>query len=255
MQATPASDDLSQFEPPMTTNLPAQSRHALVASDGAPIRDFLRLHLDLAGFAVDEVKDGPSALDRANNTPFDLIILDFLLSRIDGITVCRTLRAGRVNREAPILMVSDRTNESDKVLGLESGADDFITSPFATREFLARVGAVTRRVRRTSVERPRSVGAHGVVLDVDRRRVVVRGAPIVTTRQEFDVLYLLAARPGIVFSREALLAHVSGGATHVTVRTIDTVVSRIRRKIELDPRHPQALLTAWGVGYKFADLE
>lgn len=233
---------------------PHQPR-ALVAADARPARELLSLHLGRAGFSVSEAGDGPTALDRASSTPFDLMILDLLLPRIDGIAVCRSVRAGWVNKEVPILIVTDRATESDRVLGLESGADDCLTRPFGAREFLARVGAITRRTRRDWVEPSRLVGAHGVRLDVDRRSVTVRGARIDMTRQEFDVLYLLAARPGVVFSRQALLAHVSGGGTHVTERTIDTVVSRIRRKIEIDPPDPQLILTAWGIGYKFADLE
>jgi two-component system, OmpR family, alkaline phosphatase synthesis response regulator PhoP len=233
----------------------ARQPRALIVEDEGPTRELLRLHLGLAGFSVDEADDGCAALDRTRSTPFDLVVLDLMLPRIDGITVCRSMRSGRVNREVPILILTARDTESDKVLGLESGADDYMTKPFGVRELLARVGAITRRNRRDQPsEAARRVASHAVELDGERRQALVRGSRIELTKQEFDLLYLLAARPGIVFSRSAILAHVSGGDTYVTERTIDTVVSRLRRKIEVEPQNPELLLTAWGVGYKFAEV-
>jgi DNA-binding response OmpR family regulator len=173
--------------------------------------------------------------------------------------LCRALRAEGVNRNASILMLTARDTESDKVLGLESGADDYLAKPFGMRELLARVGAVLRRAARSAevadAAASHQLRARDLMLDPDRRELFVRGARVELTKQEFDLLFLLAARPGIVFSREALLAKVWGGDTYVTERTVDTVVSRIRRKIERDVQNPELILTAWGVGYKFVDAE
>jgi DNA-binding response OmpR family regulator len=156
-------------------------------------------------------------------------------------------------------MLTAKDQESDKVLGLDSGADDYMTKPFGVRELVARVGAILRRTERGSEagddERSQSVHSRDVMLDLDKRHVIVRGEPVELTKQEFDLLHLLTARPGIVFSREALLAKVWGGDTYVTDRTVDTVVSRLRRKVERDPQDPELILTAWGVGYKFADVD
>ena len=163
------------------------------------------------------------------------------------------------NVDAPILMLTARDAESDKVVGLDSGADDYLTKPFGVRELLARVGAITRRHRRTrtagQARSPDSVRARDVVLDVGKREAEVRGARVELTRQEFDLLHQLVSRPGIVFSRTALLQNVWSDDSYVTERTVDTVISRLRRKIERDPQDPELILTAWGVGYKFADAD
>jgi DNA-binding response OmpR family regulator len=185
-------------------------------------------------------------------------VLDVMLPGIDGVTICRALRVEGANLPTPILMVTARDSESDTVIGLESGADDYLAKPFGMRELMARVHALLRRAARTASTAegsPRSVHTGDLVIDVDRRAATVRGEPIELTKQEFDLLHLLATRPGIVFSREALLAKVWGGDTYVTERTVDTVVSRLRRKIERDAQDPELILTAWGVGYKFADVE
>jgi DNA-binding response OmpR family regulator len=236
----------------------APRRRALVVEDDVAIRELLRLHLSLAGFHVDEIGDGRSALECARSIPFDVIVLDLMLPSLDGITLCRAVRLEGPNRETPILMLTARDSESDKVLGLESGADDYLTKPFGVRELMARIGAITRRWRgeaREQAPATHRLNARGIVMDLDRREAIVRGKPVDLTKQEFDVLHLLAARPGIVFSRAALLANVWGGDTYVTERTVDVVVSRLRRKIEQDAQDPELILTAWGVGYKFVDTD
>jgi DNA-binding response OmpR family regulator len=150
-----------------------------------------------------------------------------------------------------------RDTEPDKVIGLESGADDYLTKPFGVREFMARVTSVVRRSSgaMTEPDRPATgiVKAADVTLDPERRQARVRGALVELTKQEFDILYLLASRRGIVFSRDALISKVWGEDTYVTARTVDSVVSRLRRKVEQDPDDPEMILTAWGVGYKFVD--
>ncbi len=242
---------------PMSTDTPR--RRALVVEDDLAIRELLRLHLSLAGYHVDEIGDGRSGLECARTIPFDVIVLDLMLPTLDGITLCRATRHDGVNKETPILMLTARDSESDKVLGLESGADDYLTKPFGVRELMARIGAITRRSKRVEAaeQAPAThrVNARGIVIDPDRREVLVRGTAVELTKQEFDVLHLLAARPGIVFSRAALLSHVWGGDTYVTERTVDVVVSRLRRKLERDPQDPELILTAWGVGYKFVDAD
>jgi two-component system OmpR family response regulator len=233
------------------------SRRALIVEDEASIREIVRLHLSLAGFDTDEVADGRAALERLRTDRFDLVVLDVMLPGVDGVTVCRALRSGGPNQRAGVLMLTARDTEPEKVIGLDSGADDYLTKPFGIREFMARVTAVLRRASGGPTEPERTsagiVTSAGITLDPDRRQARVRGDVVDLTRQEFDILYLLASRRGIVFSRAALIARVWGGDTYVTERTVDSVVSRLRRKIERDPNDPELLLTAWGVGYKFAD--
>ena len=181
-----------------------------------------------------------------------------MLPGLDGITVCRAIRNQGANTNTAILMVTARDTESDTVLGLESGADDYLAKPFGVRELVARTAALLRRTGRqdgASAASAEGVESRDLALDADRREAIVRGAPVELTKQEFDLLYLLASRRGIVFSRTALLAKVWQGDTYVTERTVDTVVSRLRRKIERDPQDPELILTAWGVGYKFVDAE
>jgi DNA-binding response OmpR family regulator len=241
------------------TNADGTRRQALVVEDEPSIREVVRLHLSLAGFNVTEVGDGTRGLDVARSARFDVILLDVMLPGLDGITLCRAIRAGGVNTGAGILMITARDTESDKVLGLESGADDYLTKPFGVREMLARAAAILRRNARLDEQADaaatKAVRSRDVTLDADRRQAVVRGESVALTRQEFDLLYLLAARPGIVFSRTALLSKVWSGDTDVTERTVDTVVSRLRRKIQRGAQEPPLIQTSWGVGYKFADVE
>ena len=233
-------------------------RRTLLVEDEAPIRELVRLHLELAGLDVSEIADGRQALDVARTTRFDLILLDVMLPGLDGVTLCRALRAEGANTLTPILMVTAKDSESDKVVGLESGADDYLAKPFGTRELVARVMALLRRHDRITQEREpasRILSRGGIAVDVDKRQATVRGCAVELTRQEFDLLLLLVSHPGIVFSREALLSKMWGGDTYVTDRTVDTVVSRLRRKVETDPQDPEIILTAWGVGYKFVDAD
>jgi DNA-binding response OmpR family regulator len=234
-------------------------QRVLVVEDEAPIRELLRLHLSLEGFDVEEVGEGKSALRLTREEKFHLLILDVMLPGLDGVLLCRAVRTEGSNRETPILMLTARDTEADTVIGLESGADDYVTKPFGIRELLARVRALLRRTDRTSererAEAARRAAAAQVVLDPDRREAVVRGQRVDLTRQEFDLLYQLVRRRGIVFSRAALLESVWSDDTYVTERTVDTVISRLRRKIERDAQDPELILTAWGVGYKFVDTE
>jgi two-component system, OmpR family, alkaline phosphatase synthesis response regulator PhoP len=235
----------------------AAARRVLIVEDEAAIRELLQLHLSLAGFAVDEIGDGAAALNWLRAERYDLVVLDLMLPGLDGITLCRAIRTQGANLATPILMVTARDTESDKVLGLESGADDYLAKPFGIRELLARVGAILRRSDRAerAADSAKRVQSHHLALDVDRRQATVRGTAVELTKQEFDLLYQLASRPGIVFSRAALLSKVWSDDVYVTERTVDTVISRLRRKIERDAQDPELILTAWGVGYKFVDAD
>lgn len=233
----------------------------LVVEDEPSIRELVCLHLGLEGLDCVEAGDGQQALDLARREPFDLVVLDLMIPTLDGVTVCRALRRDTPNADVPVLMLTARREESDKVLGLESGADDYLTKPFGTRELVARVRALLRRPRASQMaaaggegRSDRPIVVHEVEIDPARHRVTVGGRPVELTAQEFQLLHLLASRAGIVFSRGALLARIWKGEVHVTERSVDTLVKRVRRKIEADPAEPRLILTVWGVGYKFADV-
>jgi DNA-binding response OmpR family regulator len=234
-------------------------RAALVVEDERHIRELVALHLGLDGWTVTQAGDGQDALRRLRAEPFDLVILDLMLPGLDGMTVLRALRREAVTRDVPVLLLTARRDESDKVLGLETGADDYLTKPFGVRELVARARALTRRGRHAprddgaSADAGRVVRLGSVTLDPARRRVSVGDEVVEFTGREFDLLYLLASHPGIVFSRDALLSRVWKGDTFVTDRNVDTLVKRIRRKIERDPAEPALVLTVWGTGYKAAD--
>ena len=230
----------------------------LVVEDEPNIRELVCLHLRHEGYECDPQADGQAALVRLQAATFDVVVLDLMLPGLDGLSLCRAIRNGRSNQDVPILMLTARREESDKVVGLESGADDYLTKPFGVRELVARVRALLRRPRQRS-QGDTSKGADptlrikGIEIDVPRRKVRVDARDIELTDQEFRLLHLLASHPGIVFSREALLGKIWRGDTFVTVRSVDTLVKRLRRRVEADPANPEFIQTVWGVGYKFAD--
>jgi two-component system, OmpR family, response regulator len=232
-------------------------RRVLVVEDEKNIRDLVCLHLGLEGYECVPVGDGKEAMMLASEKSYDLIILDLMLPNIDGVTITRAIRRHGPNRDAPILMLTARREEADKVMGLDSGADDYLTKPFGVRELMARAAALTRRARGalTSADGDgRPVNLHGMELDPSRRSVRVRGESVDVTRQEFNLLYVLASNPGIVFTRERLLSKVWQEQAFVTGRSVDTLVKRLRKKIEVDPSEPRLIITVWGDGYKFADV-
>ena len=192
--------------------------HVLIVEDDTHIRELIALHLGLEGLETSAVADGREALSLVGSRTFDLVVLDLMLPGVDGIAICRALRRGGPNLDVPVLMLTARREESDKVLGLESGADDYLAKPFGIRELVARVRALLRRPRASrlsasaladglATERP--VSAHGIEVDPARRRARVRGVDVDLTAQEFRLLHLLASHPGIVFSREALLTRLA----------------------------------------------
>jgi two-component system OmpR family response regulator len=233
-------------------------KHALVVEDDLAIQELLRSRLETVGFEVQACVEGTGALRLLQKELFDLVVLDVMLPGLDGVSICQAVRLSGPNVSSPILMVTARHGESDKVLGLESGADDYLAKPFGVRELLARVIAITRRHERAvrSADVDASTPATGPVqIDPEKRIVNVRGRSVELTRQEFDLLYRLITRRGVVFNRASLIHTVWQDDGYVTERTVDAVISRIRKKIENDPREPELILTAWGVGYKFADTD
>ena len=234
----------------------------LVVEDEPNIRELVCLHLRHEGYGCEGLADGREALTKVEAERFDLLVLDVMIPGLDGLSLCRAVRNTTTNHDVPILMLTARREEADKVVGLESGADDYLTKPFGVRELVARARALLRRPRQPvgAGPAPSAVPSDGIVrvkeieIDVPRRRVRVDKNDADLTDQEFRLLLLLATHTGIVFSREALLAKIWRGDTFVTVRSVDTLVKRLRRRIEPDPANPRYLLTVWGVGYKFADL-
>jgi DNA-binding response OmpR family regulator len=238
----------------MESPRPKNTARVLLVEDDQHIRELVELHLQLEGLTVVSVSDGNEALNLARGESFDLIVLDLMLPGLDGVTVCRAIRRESRNSDAPILMLTARRDESDKVLGLDSGADDYLTKPFGVRELVARVRALLRRRRTTPAgEHAPAVEASGLLVEPARRQAKLGDRDIELTAHEFELLYVLAANRGIVFSREALVQRVWGEDTHITVRSVDTLVKRLRRKLEADPAEPRFILTVWGSGYKFAD--
>lgn len=227
--------------------------------DEEPLRDLVCFHLDLAGFECTAAGDGKEGLRLATEEAFDLMVLDVVLPGVDGVTLCRVVRREGCNRDVPIMMLTARLEEADKVLGLESGADDYVTKPFGVRELLARAGALMRRPRstwRANVDGTlqAAISLLGVTVDPSRRRVVCDGKVVALTPQEFSLLYVLVSNPGIVLSRDELLARVWDTDVFVTDRGVDTLVKRLRRKVEHDPTQPRRIITVWGAGYKFGEL-
>lgn len=233
------------------------THRVLVVEDEPHIRELVSLHLRLENLTPVEAADGPAGLERARAERFDLIVLDVMLPGLDGVTLCRALRRESANRDTPVLMLTARHDESDKVLGLDSGADDYVTKPFGVRELMARVRALLRRGAPADTKGPgggEGPLTHGrITIDPARRLVTVGGRPVDLTANEFRLLHVLLASPGIVFTREALLHRVWKDEAFVTERSVDTLVKRLRRKLEDDSGDPRVILTVWCTGYKAAD--
>lgn len=222
-------------------------RMVLVVEDDAKIARLVAKNLEAIGLRPSIAGDGLAALDSFRQSAPDLVILDLMLPGLDGIEVCRRIRH---ESRVPILMLTARRAESDVVLGLEVGADDYLVKPFRIRELVARVRAL---LRRTQPDTAAPVRHGGLVLDIERRRLEADGAEIPLTTLEFDLLHFLLLRPGRVFTREQLLDQVWGEDRVVDARSIDSLVSRLRRKIEPDPASPRYIQTVWGAGYRLAE--
>jgi DNA-binding response OmpR family regulator len=224
----------------------------LLVDDEDSIQKLLAYPLERDGFRVIQARDGEEALRRFADEDVDLVVLDIMLPRLDGLEVCKRLRS---ESTVPIIMLTARDDELDKVLGLELGADDYITKPFSIREFRSRIRALLRRASTPHVrDDGEEVIDHGeLVIDVPRRTVTAHGKAVQLTFVEFELLRLLAASPGRVFSRRQLLERLRGGADYREPRTIDVHVRHLREKIERDAREPELILTVRGVGYRFRD--
>lgn len=227
----------------------ADVKTVLVVDDEPQIVQLVRDYLEHGGFAVLSAGDGPTALRIARTQHPDLVILDLGLPGLDGLDVTRSLRR---DGAVPIIMLTARDDESDKLVGLELGADDYITKPFSPKELVARVRAVLRRVEGLAAA-PDVIRVGGdVEVDVPQMRVTVAGRSVELTHTEFQLLATMVRQPGRVFTRAQLLDAVHGVAVESYERAIDAHIKNIRRKVEPDPRSPRYLLTAYGVGYRFA---
>jgi DNA-binding response OmpR family regulator len=224
----------------------------LLVDDEDAVQKLLTYPLQREGFRVVPARDGEEALQRFSQEAVDLVVLDVMLPKLDGLEVCRRLRA---QSSVPIIMLTARDDEFDKVLGLELGADDYITKPFSIREFRSRVRALLRRASapRQEAREDVAIDADGLRIDPAKRAVVVRGEQVQLTYVEFELLRTLASAPGRVFSRQALLEAVWGDSAYREPRTIDVHVRHLREKIELDPSQPKYLFTVRGAGYRFRD--
>jgi DNA-binding response OmpR family regulator len=223
----------------------------LVVDDDKKTTELVKLYLEKDGYRVLAAYDGLQALELARQKQPDLMVLDLMLPGLDGLDVCRVLR-GEGNK-VPIIMLTAKTTETDKLVGLDLGADDYVTKPFSPRELLARVRAVLRRVGEEEVKGPSEVRFDDLLVDFVGHQVQVRGEPAHLTRTEFKLLEVLIREPGRAFSRLELLDLVFGYDFEGFERTIDVHVMNLRRKIEPDPKNPTYIKTVYGVGYKFAE--
>jgi DNA-binding response OmpR family regulator len=224
----------------------------LLVDDELPIQTLLSFPLQKDGYDVVQASDGREALARFDEQTFDLVVLDVMLPRMDGLEVCRRLRA---KSSVPIIMLTAKSEEIDKVLGLELGADDYITKPFSMREFRSRVKAALRRagMRQTDPGEDHPIEVLDLRIDPAKRAVTVRSEGVQTTFVEFEILTALARNPGRVYTRDMLLSRVWGDSAYRDPRTIDVHIRHLREKIERDAKDPDYIFTVRGVGYRFRD--
>ena len=230
----------------------ATAPRILLVDDELSVQKLLAYPLRKEGYDVIPALDGREALERLRDDNFDLVVLDVMLPRMDGFDVCRAIRS---RSTVPIIMLTAKTEETDKVLGLELGADDYITKPFSVREFRSRVKAVLRRAALAQPEAQfeEPIEAGELSIDFEKRSVIVRGESVRLTYVEFEIIAALARAPGRVFSRTMLLERVWGDASYRDPRTIDVHIRHLREKLEAEPKTPDLILTVRGVGYRFSD--
>lgn len=236
------------------------SKRVLVIEDDREIASLLELHLHDLRCDVTLAYDGNSGLEKALGSTYSLIILDLMLPGVEGLELCRRLRSQP--DYTPILMLTAKSSELDRVIGLEMGADDYLTKPFSIREFLARVKALFRRVEAmsasaslSSTDQPSRIQADELQIDINKRKVSVGQSQVELTAKEFDLLVQFASNPGRVYTRAQLLDLVWGYGHESYQHTVNSHINRLRAKIEKDPGDPRFILTVWGVGYKFSDPE
>ena len=228
-------------------------RKVLIIEDEKEISDLLEIHLSDLNCEVTKSDDGQAGLDYAISEHFDLIVLDIMLPNLDGIEICKEVRKREIY--IPILMLTAKSEEFDKVLGLEIGADDYLTKPFSIREFIARVKAIFRRidaVNKTDINKA-VINIGDLKIDSQKRRVILRGERVELTQKEFDLLHLMASHPGRTYSREQLLNTIWGYQYNGYEHTVNSHINRLRTKIEDDLSNPRFIRTSWGVGYWFND--
>jgi two-component system, OmpR family, response regulator len=231
--------------------MPNGSTRILLVDDERSIQTLLSYPLRKDGYHVTSATDGREALQRFDEARFDLVILDLMLPQLDGVEVCRELRS---RSQVPIIMLTAKGGEMDKVAGLEVGADDYITKPFSMREFRSRVKAALRRSRMAPAPPDEETIERGeLIVDFGRRMVTLHGEEIGVTYVEFEILAALARSPGRVLSRETLLEHVWGDSDYRDPRTVDVHIRHLREKLEKDPKEPEFLFTVRGVGYRFRE--
>lgn len=228
----------------------------LVIEDDAAVVQVLRRYFEKEGFDIQVFRSGNEAVERYFDQKYDLVILDWMLPGVSGIDVCRQIRTSDPN--TPIIMLTARGEERDRIQGLEAGCDDYITKPFSIQELAARVRAVLRRFDRaqriaTGKVEGRRIEVGELAIDLDKRQVAVRGRPVSLTVKEYDLLCLFASNPGRTYSRRQLLDLLWEYDAEVYEHTINSHVNRLRAKIEKNPSSPRYILTVWGVGYRFTD--
>lgn len=231
------------------------SKQVLIIEDNPDIANLVSMHLLDTGFQIEVALDGQAGLEKALSARFDLIILDLMLPQLDGLQICRELRSQHML--TPILMLTAKSTELDRVLGLEIGADDYLTKPFSIQELLARVKAIFRRAEyyqlNTTTSESNIIRFSDFELDADTRTVVHGDTEIELTAKEFDLFWFFACHPGRVYTRGQLLDQVWGYGHDGYEHTVNSHINRLRGKIEADPANPEFILTVWGVGYKFTN--
>lgn len=232
-------------------------KRILIIEDNKDLARLLEIHLGDLHYDVDAAGDGVAGLAKAEGERYDLIVLDLMLPGLDGVELCRRLRSKA--SYVPILMLTSKSSEIDRVLGLEMGADDYVTKPFSIPELLARIKAILRRVDKLAEGRheaaPGTVVAGELVLNPEKRSVTLGGDAVNLTAREYDLLLHFARHPGRVFTRSQLLDEVWGYGHEGYEHTVNSHINRLRAKIEENPAKPRYILTVWGVGYKFADAD
>ena len=227
----------------------AKNGNILVVDDEPKMRDLVKMYLMKEGFSVTEAGDGGQALDLIKKSQIDLVILDIMMPEVDGLTVCKEIRR---DYDIPVIMLTAKGEEIDRVLGFELGADDYVVKPFSPRELVARVKALLRRVgAKQSTVQNNILGFPGLMINQDAREVEVEGNKLSLTPKEFELLAFLAKNAGRVFTREQLLEHVWGYDFYGDLRTVDTHVKKLREKLSRYGRAADYVVTVWGVGYKF----
>lgn len=227
-------------------------RTVILAEDDSDISELVRMHLEELQCEVVNFANGAEVYEYARHNSFDLLVLDISLPGMNGMDICRKLRMEKINR--PILMLTARSEEIDKVLGLESGADDYITKPFSVRELIARIKAIFRRMEMDTEDEvgpEQTIKFRGLVIDKKRRKVSLNDERIDLTKKEFNLLFFLAANPGITYDRKELLNKIWSYEFEGYEHTVNSHINRLRAKIEANPNHPEFVLTTWGVGYRF----